>query len=98
MNNLEHVKKILKEHKEEIREKYGVVIVGIFGSVARSKESLDSDVDILVNIEKPIGLRFFELWDYLETILERKVDLLTMQAVNKKPILKESIEKDLINV
>jgi hypothetical protein len=30
--------------------------------------------------------------------LERKVDLLTMQAVNKKPILKESIEKDLINV
>jgi len=98
MNNLEHIKKILKEHKEEIREKYGVVIVGVFGSVARSEESLDSDVDILVNIEKPIGLKFFELWDYLETILERKVDLLTMQAVNKKPILKESIEKDLINV
>jgi predicted nucleotidyltransferase len=98
MNNLEHIKKILKEHKEEIKEKYGVVIVGVFGSVARSEESLDSDVDILVNIEKPIGLRFFELWDYLETILERKVDLLTMQAVNKKPILKESIEKNLINV
>ncbi len=98
MNNLEHIKKILKEHKEEIREKYGVVIVGVFGSVARSEESLDSDVDILVNIEKPIGLKFFELWDYLETILKRKVDLLTMQAVNKKPILKESIEKDLINV
>jgi len=98
MNNLEHIKKILKEHKEEIREKYEVVIVGVFGSVARSEESLDSDVDILVNIEKPIGLKFFELWDYLETILERKVDLLTMQAVNKKPILKESIEKDLINV
>ncbi|EEP60928.1 nucleotidyltransferase family protein [Sulfurihydrogenibium yellowstonense] len=98
MSNLERIKKILKEHKEEIREKYGVVIVGVFGSVARSEESLDSDVDILVNIEKPIGLKFFELWDYLETILERKVDLLTMQAVNKKPILKESIEKDLINV
>ncbi len=98
MNNLEHIKKILKEHKEEIREKYRVVIVGVFGSVARSEESLDSDVDILVNIEKPIGLKFFELWDYLETILKRKVDLLTMQAVNKKPILKESIEKDLINV
>jgi predicted nucleotidyltransferase len=98
MNNLEYIKKILKEHKEEIREKYGVVIVGVFGSVARSEESLNSDVDILVNIKKPIGLKFFELWDYLETILERKVDLLTMQAVNKKPILKESIEKDLINV
>ncbi|WP_299227938.1 nucleotidyltransferase family protein [Sulfurihydrogenibium sp.] len=98
MNNLEHIKKILKEHKEGIKEKYGVVIVGIFESVARSEESLDSDVDILVNIEKPIGLKFFELWDYLETILERKVDLLTMQAVNKKPILKESIEKDLISV
>jgi hypothetical protein len=32
MNNLEYIKKILKEHKEEIREKYGVVIVGVFGS------------------------------------------------------------------
>jgi predicted nucleotidyltransferase len=63
MNNLERIKKILKEHKEEIREKYGVVIVGVFGSVARSEERLDSDVDILVNIEKPIGLKFFELWD-----------------------------------
>jgi len=73
MNNLlEHIKKILKEHKEEIKEKYGVIIVGVFGSIARSEESLDSDVDILVNIEKPIGLKFFELWDYLETILERK--------------------------
>jgi Predicted nucleotidyltransferases len=58
MNNLEYIKKILKEHKEEIREKYGVVIVGVFGSVARSEESLNSDVDILVNIKKPIGLKF----------------------------------------
>jgi len=73
MNNLlEHIKKILKEHKEEIKEKYEVIIVGVFGSIARSEESLDSDVDILVNIEKPNGLKFFELWDYLETILERK--------------------------
>jgi Predicted nucleotidyltransferases len=78
MNNLERIKTILKEHKEEIRENYGVVIVGVFGSVARSEESLDSDVDILVNIENPFGLKFFELWDYLEAILERKVDLLTM--------------------
>lgn len=78
MNNLKRVKTILKEHKEEIRENYGVVIVGVFGSVARSEESLDSDVDILVNIENPFGLKFFELWNYLETFLERKVDLLTM--------------------
>jgi len=75
---LEADKTILKEHKEEIRENYGVVIVGVFGSVARSEESLDSDVDILVNIENPFGLKFFELWNYLETFLERKVDLLTM--------------------
>jgi predicted nucleotidyltransferase len=34
MNNLEHIKKILKEHEEEIKEKYGVVIVGVFGGPA----------------------------------------------------------------
>lgn len=50
-----------------------------------------SDIDILVKIKSPIGLKFFELWDNLETILGVKIDLITVKAVKQKPLLWESI-------
>jgi len=69
MKTIEEVKRILKEYIEEIREKYGVVIVGVFGSYARGEQKESSDVDIIVELERPIGLKFYELWDYLENLL-----------------------------
>jgi hypothetical protein len=69
MKTIEEVKRILKEHREEIREKYGVVIVGVCGSYARGEQKESSDVDIIVELERPIGLKFYELWDYLENLL-----------------------------
>lgn len=96
MKTLHEIKKILAEHKEEIRKKYGVIILGIFGSYARDEQSKRSDIDILVEIERPIGLKFFELWDNIEAILGVKVDLLTVKAVKQKPLLWESIKEDLI--
>uniref|UniRef100_A0A7C4U2L3 Nucleotidyltransferase n=1 Tax=Caldisericum exile TaxID=693075 RepID=A0A7C4U2L3_9BACT len=98
MKTFEEIKRILGEHKEEIRERYGVVIVGIFGSYTRDDQKETSDVDILVELEKPIGLKFFELWDYLERILETKVDLLTSNALKQKPLLLESIKEGLVYV
>jgi len=61
MKRLEGIKKELIKHKEEIRKKYGVRILGIFGSYARGEQKKVSDIDILVKIESPIGLKFFEL-------------------------------------
>lgn len=67
MKNLEEIRKILVEHKEEIRKKDGVVITGIFGSYSkgRQEESSDidilSDIDVLVEIEKLIGFKLFGL-------------------------------------
>ena len=98
MDKIEKVMQILRENKEEIREKYGIKILGVFGSWARSEESETSDIDILVQVERPIGFGFFELWDYLEEILGVKVDLLTVEAVKQKPLLWESIKEDLIHV
>ena len=98
MKNLEEIRKILAEHKEIIREKYGVVITGIFGSYSRGEQKESSDIDILVEIEKPIGFKFFELWDELEELLGVKVDLLTIDAVKQKKLLWESIKEDLIYV
>jgi len=98
MKGLEKIKNILAEHKEIIRERYGVRILGIFGSYARGENTEISDIDILVEIERPIGLKFFELWDYLEELLGVKVDLLTTGAIKQKPLLWESIKEDLVYV
>jgi predicted nucleotidyltransferase len=81
MKTIQEIQRILKEHKEEIREKYGIVIVGVFGSYARGEQKESSDVDIIFELERPIGLKFYELWDYLENLLGIKVDVLTLFAL-----------------
>jgi predicted nucleotidyltransferase len=96
MKTLEEIKRILLEHKEEIRQKYGIIILGVFGSYARGEQKETSDVDIIVELERPIGLRFFELWDYLENILGIKVDVLTLSALKQKTLLWENVKKDIL--
>ena len=98
MKTVDEIIKILKTQEELLRERYGVVKIGIFGSFARDEQTEVSDVDILVEFEKPIGLRFFELADYLEEIFGVKVDLFTPNALKQKPLLWKSVEEDLIYV
>jgi len=98
MKKLEDIKKLLKENKKELKEKYGVRSIGIFGSFVRGEETDISDVDILVEFEKPMGLKFFEFANYLEGILGIRVDLLTFNAIKQKPRLWEIIKNELIYV
>jgi len=98
MKTLEEVKKILAEHKDEIREKYRVVILGVFGSYAREEQKETSDVDIIVELERPIGLKFYEFWDYIENILGTKADVLTLSALKQKTLLWEKVKEDIIYV
>lgn len=71
-----------------MQQEYKVKTIGIFGSYARGEETEESDVDILVEFEEPVGLEFVHLADYLEEILGVKVDLLTPDAIkpNRKNI------------
>lgn len=98
MKRREEIERILREHKEELREKYGVHGIALFGSYARGEPTSESDIDLLVRLEKPIGFRFFELWDYLESILGTRVDLLTPNALRRKPRLQQRVEEELIYV
>jgi len=98
MRNIEEIKNVLKINKEKIRKKYGVVILGIFGSYARNEQKETSDIDILVDIKRPIGLQFLELWDEFEEMLGCEVDLITTRAVKQKPILWISIKEDIVYV
>jgi uncharacterized protein len=81
----EDILQILKNEMPYLKEKYGVERVAIFGSFAKGNQTPKSDIDILVQLIKPIGLDFMELADYLEQILGRKVDLSTFaQLIRSK--------------
>lgn len=96
MKNLNEIKKILEHHKQRLKDKYNIKNIGLFGSIVRGDSTSKSDIDILVEFEKPIGLDFVTLGDELEEILGVKVDLVTPNAI--KPRMMKYIEQDLIYV
>jgi predicted nucleotidyltransferase len=89
----EIIEERLKQYKSLLQEKYYVEKIGYFGSFARGEEKEESDIDILVELSKPLGWDFIELKEYLEEVLEKKVDLVTMNAL--KPQLKDQILKEV---
>ena len=68
----------------------------LFGSYSRGEQTKNSDVDIIVQLDKsrPIGLKFFGMWSDLEELLGRKVDLVSEGTL--LPFAQESSEKDKI--
>jgi predicted nucleotidyltransferase len=58
MKTLEEIKKILKQHKRELKEKYGVKEIGIFGSYVRGEQKKKSDIDILVEFYEDVEIGF----------------------------------------
>ncbi len=74
-------------HKEELRQKYKVEEIGIFGSYVRAEQTQKSDVDILVTFYETIDLfSFVELENHLSDLLGVKVDLVMKEGL--KPRLK----------
>jgi uncharacterized protein len=96
MKNLNEIRQLLEHHKQRLKDKYHIKSIGLFGSVARGDITASSDVDILVDFEKPIGLDFVSFADELEEILGVKVDVVTPAAI--KPRMMKYIEQDLIYV
>lgn len=95
MKKLEEIKSILIEQKETLRQNYNIKSISIFGSYAKGKQKPTSDIDILVEFEKPISLlKFIELENYLSNILGIKVDLVVKKAL--KPHIKEYVLKEEI--
>ena len=83
----------LKELKPILYKDYAVKEIGLFGSFAKDTYAEDSDIDILVEFEKPIGWRYFSLEIYLEKVFGRKIDLVTKNALKEQ--IKESILKQV---
>ena len=85
---------MIKSHKEDLRKNYGVKVIGLFGFYVRGEQCEDSDVDILVELEKPIGfVRFIKLENIFSDLLGIKVDLVTKKAL--KPYIGKQILEEV---
>ena len=97
MSSLKSIKKLLQKIKPELTKKYHVKSIGLFGSIVRDDFTrTKSDVDIIVDFSKPIGIEFVDLADYLELQIKRKVDLVSKNGL-KKNFYKE-IEREIVYV
>ena len=81
----------LKELKPTLKKEFAVREIGLFGSFSDGTSSEESDIDLLVELERPIGWKFFSLELYLEKVFNRRVDLVTKSA------LKEPIKNTILN-
>nr|WP_321400355.1 nucleotidyltransferase family protein [uncultured Desulfobacter sp.] len=91
------VLKIIEAHKDEIKRKFSVESLAIFGSVSRGTAEPESDIDVLVRFKITPGIfGFIDLKQYLESVVGRPVDLVTDNAL--KPQLRDQILKDAIRV
>ena len=91
MNTKNEIKETLRDLKPLLYKDFSVMEIGLFGSFSDTSFTESSDIDILVELEKPIGWRFFSLEIYLEHIFGRKIDLVTKSA------LKEQIKDSILN-
>jgi len=91
---------ILRKEAPYLKSNFGVRKIAVFGSVARNTPKKNSDVDIMVDLDKPLGLEFFDLAEYLEKVLRRKIDILTpdgLRSIRIKEVA-QRIKRSLLYV
>lgn len=94
----DEVLEILRAHKATIVERFDVTRLTLFGSVARDQAEPDSDLDLLVEFrgEKSRSKSYFGLMFYFEDLLERKIDLVTEEALRRE--FRPYVEDEAIRV
>ena len=91
---------ILRDNFSFLSSEYGVKRLGLFGSYAQNNPTQSSDIDILVEFDRPIGFRFSTFAEYLEDLLGKKVDILTPSGVQGIRVrgIADSIQKSVVYV
>ncbi len=84
---------ILAAHRDELHD-LGVGMVWLFGSVARGDATEESDVDVLVELERPLGFAFFRLKPLLESWFGRPVDVNTVDGLKER--VRERVMREAI--
>lgn len=95
MSTRDEIIATLRRERAALSSRYPIRRIALFGSWARGEAREDSDVDVLVEVDGSIGLRFVDLAADIERALGRPVDLVSRRAV--KPSLWARIEPELID-
>ncbi len=96
MKTIQDIKLTLNKHKSHLFKDYPIKSMAIFGSFARNEQTEESDVDIIVEFNDRIGIRFIDLADELEKLIGFKVDLVSKKGIRDKYYQK--IQSDLTYV
>ncbi len=96
MKTLQEIKLILGRHKQHLFSNYPIKSLAIFGSYARREQSNESDLDIVVEFNDKIGIRFIDLAEEIEKLIGFKVDLVSRKGIREKYYQK--IQTDLTYV
>ena len=96
MGELANIKKVLLLLKPELRRKYHVSSIGLFGSVVRDDFKAESDIDIIVDFNEKIGIEFIDLAEDIERTLKKKVDLVSRRGIKEKYF--KAIESEIVYV
>lgn len=96
----EAITKLLRESYPYLAAEYGVKRIGLFGSYAKDIPTQASDIDLVVEFERPLGFKFIELSEYLERLLGHEVDILTPTGIQgiRIPHIAQSIEENIVYV
>lgn len=97
MISLENIEKTISAHKHELQHTFNVKQIGIFGSYVRGEQKKTSDLDILVEFKKPVGLfHFMDLEEYLAKLTGIQVDLVSKKSL--KPRIGARIMKEVVYI
>ncbi len=96
MKSLNDLKNVLTQNKQKLFSEYPIKSLAIFGSYARKEQKPDSDVDLMVEFNGKIGIRFIDLAEEIESIAGIKVDLVSKNGIKEKYM--NLIKSDLIYV
>ena len=96
MQSLQDITNTLRKHKNRLYSSYPIESLAVFGSFATHRATPESDIDILVEFNDKIGIRFIDLADELESLIGTKVDLVSRNGIKLKYY--KAISKDLVYV
>ena len=84
MRTVQEIRDILKAAMPELAREFHVTRLAVFGSYARGQQSEGSDVDIMVEVDPSIGLRFVDLAERIESLLGVRADVVSRRAITPR--------------
>ena len=95
--NQEEILSVLRNYKQSFAEQYGILELGVFGSVARNEATVQSDVDICIKMKTPDAFALVHIKEDIEKLMKKHVDIVRVRE-KMNPYLKIRLEKEALYV